>query len=131
MQSFRKTNGQSPKIIKAIVRVILSSFKRFLWEGTEAFHSVKILPCSEVLAFENLWIWLRKTYQGSKFFKILLKFAPDHPYISWQSGLFETKFQVLQVKNTLFLGVKRNINCKIPGGFYVGSPEGQPLVYAL
>ena len=35
------------------------------------------------------------------------------------------------MKETHYLGVKLDIYCKIPGGFYTGSPEGQPLVYAL
>ena len=35
------------------------------------------------------------------------------------------------MKETHYLGVKLDIYCKIPGGFYTGSAEGQPLVYAL
>ena len=50
---------------------------------------------------------------------------------SWVVGTFKTKFQVFQVKNSEFPGVKLQTNCEVPGGFYAGSPEGQPLFYAL
>ena len=35
------------------------------------------------------------------------------------------------MKNSEFPGVTLQTNCEIPGRFYAGSPEGQPLFYAL
>ena len=46
-------------------------------------------------------------------------------------GTLKTKFQVFRVKNPELPDVKVQTNSEIPGGFYAGSQEGQPLVYAL
>ena len=35
------------------------------------------------------------------------------------------------MEKTQFPGAKLDMNCKIQGGFYLGSPEGQALAYAF
>ena len=63
---------------------------------------------------------------------ILLKLTHEGYMIrSRVVGTFENKIQGFPGENTQCPGGKLHINCKIPGGSYAGSPEGQPLVYVL